>query len=264
MPELPEVETFKRYMDATSLHQRIVGVEVESADLLKSVSARDLSRRLKGRCFESTRRHGKHLFVRADDVWLRLHFGMTGSLRYFKGEEKTPPHTRILFVFESNYRLAFDDQRKFGEVGLIDNAAEYVKKRGLGPDALDFDFSGFKNAIDKHHGAIKSILMNQRIIAGIGNIYADEILFHARLHPASKTGSLNGKTMKRLFHTMRRVIGKAIEYQSDAGRMPNSWLLSHRGKGGKCPRCGHKLKSFKVGGRTSWFCPHDQHRYARL
>ena len=85
MPELPDVETFKRYLDATSLHQRISGVDVESAYVLKGVSARELARRLKGRCFECSRRHGKHLFVRAGgDVWLRLHFGMTGSLRYFQ------------------------------------------------------------------------------------------------------------------------------------------------------------------------------------
>jgi formamidopyrimidine-DNA glycosylase len=258
MPELPEVETFKRYMDATSLHQRIEEVEVKSADLLQNVSVRDLSRRLKGCCFESTRRHGKHLFACADGVWLRLHFGMTGFLRYFKGSEKAPPHTRILFVFEKDYRLAFDDQRKFGEIGLIENADEYLKKRGVGPDALDFDLWKFKKMIGKHHGAIKSTLMNQRAIAGIGNIYADEILFQTRIHPATKGTDFSDKKVKQLFHAMRHVLKKAIEYQSDASKMPGSWLLPHRGKGGKCPRCGHKLRSAKVGGRTAWFCPRSQ------
>src|SRR5439155_16813561 len=106
MPELPDVETFKRYLRATSLHQRIVDVDVRSAYVLKRVSGRELARRLKGRSFESTRRHGKHLFVRTDgNIWLRLHFGMTGSLRYFKGEKKAPPHTRVLFIFENRYRL---------------------------------------------------------------------------------------------------------------------------------------------------------------
>src|SRR6266480_6721698 len=115
MPELPDVEIFKRYLNATSLHQRIANVDVRSAYVLKGVSVRELERRLKRRRFESTRRHGKHLFVRADgDFWLRLHFGMTGSLRYFKHEEQAPTHVRVLFVFSNNYRLAFDDQRKFG------------------------------------------------------------------------------------------------------------------------------------------------------
>jgi formamidopyrimidine-DNA glycosylase len=260
MPELPEVETFRRYIDATSLHQRIVRVEVQSADLLKDVSARRLSRRLKGRCFESTRRHGKHVFARADEAWLRLHFGMTGSLRYFKGEDKAPPHTRVLFVFDKEYRLAFEDQRKFGEIGLVDDADEFLKRRELGPDALDVAFSEFKQTIGKHHGALKSTLLNQRVIAGIGNIYADEILFQARIHPATKTARLGDKALKRLFGTMRRVLEKAIECQANGNEMPRSWLVLHREKGGKCPRCGRELKSSKIGGRTAWFCPNDQNR----
>src|SRR6184192_3267187 len=115
MPELPDVETFKRYLDATSLHQRISGVDVQDRYILKGLSMDELARRLKGCCFKSTRRHGKHLFVRTDgDLWLRLHFGMTGSLQYFKDEEQAPKHTRVLFVFSNAHRLAFEDQRKFG------------------------------------------------------------------------------------------------------------------------------------------------------
>src|SRR5437667_12793356 len=129
MPELPDVETFKRYLDRTSLHQRISGVDVRSAYVLKGIPGSELARRLKGRRFESSRRHGKHLFVRANgDLWLRLHFGMTGSLQYFRHKEDAPKpasaeasagrHTRVLFVFANAHRLAFEDQRKFGEIGL--------------------------------------------------------------------------------------------------------------------------------------------------
>ena len=96
MPELPDVETFKRYVDRTSLHRRISGVDVRSAYVLKGIPGSELARRLKGRRFESSRRHGKHLFVRADHaIWLRLHFGMTGFLRYFKGEEDIEPEQLI-------------------------------------------------------------------------------------------------------------------------------------------------------------------------
>ncbi len=259
MPELPDVETFKRYLDATSLHQRIADVEVLSANLLKAVSGRELASRLRGQRFEATRRHGKHLFVRSDgNVWLRLHFGMTGFLRYFKAEEKAPPHTRVLFLFAGDYRLAFDDQRKFGEVGLVKNVDEFLKKRALGPDALDVDASQFKGIFAKHRGAVKSILMNQRLIAGIGNIYADEILFHARIHPAMQIARLGDKHINRLFAAMRHVLGKATDYRADVNRMPMSWLLWQRGKGGTCPRCGRELKSSKIGGRTAWFCTHCQ------
>src|SRR5437660_10273851 len=171
LPELPDVESFKRYLDATSLHQRIAHVDVLSAYVLKNISARELAHRLKRRCFESSRRHGKHLFVRTDgDVWLRLHFGMTGSLRYFKDEEKAPPHTRVLFIFARDYRLAFDDQRKFGEVGLVNNVNEFLKKRVLGPDALDVDLVEFKKMFTKHRGAGKGILISQKLMAGWGTI----------------------------------------------------------------------------------------------
>jgi len=259
MPELPDVEIFKRYLDATSLHQRIIGVDVRSAYVLKAVSGRELARRLKGRCFESSRRHGKHLFVRTDgDLWLRLHFGMTGSLRYFKHEEQAPRHTRVLFVFANAHSLAFEDQRKFGEIGLIEDINKFLKKRALGPDALDITLSQLREIFGKHRGAIKTILLNQKLIAGIGNIYADEILFRARIHPATQVSTLKEKTVTKLFRAARYILKKAIEAKADANLMPKSWLLPHRGKGGKCPRCGRELKSATIGGRTTWFCAHCQ------
>src|SRR5690348_4912629 len=135
MPELPEVETFKRYLDSTSLRQRITRVEVRDAYVLKGVSARELARRLKGRRFENTRRYGKHLFARASsELWLRLHFGMTGSLEYLNCGEPTPKSARVIFRFANNSRLAFDDQRKFGEIELVENVDQFVQTRGLGAD----------------------------------------------------------------------------------------------------------------------------------
>jgi formamidopyrimidine-DNA glycosylase len=259
MPELPDVETFKRYLDATSLHQRIVDVDVRNAYVLKDISARELARELKGRRFESSCRHGKNLFVRIDHaIWLRLHFGMTGFLRYFKGEEKARRHARVIFVFEKNHRLAFDDQRMFGEIGLIKDVDEFLKERALGPDALDVDLVQFKKILAKHRGAVKSILLNQKLIAGIGNIYADEILFRVRIHPATQTSALKEKSAAKLCRATRYILEKAIESKADADRMPKSWLLPHRGKGGKCPRCGRELKSATIGGRTAWFCAHCQ------
>jgi len=259
MPELPDVQGFKRYLDATSLHQRITGVDVQSAYVLKGVSARELARRLKGHRFESSRRHGKHLFVRSDgDFWVRLHFGMTGSLQYFKCDRRAPKHTRVLFAFVNANCLAFEDQRKFGEVGLIENVNEFLKKRALGPDALDISLSQFRKIFGKHRGAVKSILLNQKVLAGIGNIYADEILFHARIHPTAEIGRLGEKTVGKLFRATRYILKKAIDAKADVDRMPKSWLLPHRGKGGKCPRCGGELKSATIGGRTAWFCAHCQ------
>lgn len=261
MPELPEVETFKRYFDATSLHQRIGHVDVRDAYILKGISARELARGLKGHRFKSSCRHGKHLFVRADDdLWLRLHFGMTGSLQYFKREEQAPKYARVLFVFTNNHRLAFEDQRKFGEIGLLKDVDEFLRERALGPDALDISLPQFREIFGKHRGAVKTILLNQKLIAGIGNIYADEILFRTRLHPATQISALKAKTVSKLFRATRYILKKAIESKADADLMPKSWLLAHRGKGGKCPGCGRKLRSATIGGRTAWFCAHCQRK----
>src|SRR5205823_14696543 len=118
MPELPDVQTFKRYLDATSLHQRISDVDVRNAYVVKGVSARGLARQLKGHRFESSRRHGKHWFVCVDeDGCLRLHFGMTGSLRSLKDEEKAPRNAPAVFIVEKNHRLACDDQPTDGRTG---------------------------------------------------------------------------------------------------------------------------------------------------
>lgn len=261
MPELPEVETFKRYLDSTSLHQRITGVEVRDAYVLKRVSPRELARRLKGGRFENSHRHGKHLFVCAgDELWLRLHFGMTGSLQYLKRDEETPRTARVLLSFANNRRLAFDDQRKFGEIELIKGVDEFLQTRGLGPDALGISLSQFKAILGKHRGTVKAILLNQQLIAGIGNLYADEILFRARMHPATQAARLSDKDLRRLFHAMHHVLEKAIALKTDFNRLPKSWLLTHRGKVGRCPRCARALKSATIGGRTSWFCAHCQKR----
>ena len=261
MPELPEVETFKRYLDSTSLRQRITNVDVRDAYVLKRVSARQLARGLKGRRFKNSHRHGKHLFVRAGgELWLRLHFGMTGSLEYLDGDEVAPKTARVIFRFANKCRLAFDDQRKFGEIGLSRNVDEFLTNRGIGPDALDISLSQFKTILGKHRGAVKSILLNQKLIAGIGNLYADEILFRARMQPATEARRLNDQDLARLFRATRYVLEKAIASKANADRLPKSWLLTHRGKQGKCPRCGGELNSTTIGGRTAWFCAQCQKR----
>lgn len=261
MPELPEVETFKRYLDSTSLRQRICGVEVRDAYVLKGISARELARRLKGSRFEKTHRHGKHLFARASsEFWLRLHFGMTGSLEYLNNNEVEPKTARVIFRFANNSRLVFDDQRKFGEIELVDDVDEFLQTRGLGADVLEIPLSQFKAIVRKHRGAVKAMLLNQRLLAGIGNLYTDEILFRARIHPAREAAALADQDLARLFRATRSVLEKAIALKTDFNRFPKSWLLPHRGKTGRCPRCGCKLQSATIGARTTWFCGHCQKR----
>jgi len=184
MPELPDLEVARRYVNATSLHQRIRSVEVRSEKILGEASASELGNALKGHSFDSTRRHGKNLFLGLNDgSWLYVHFGMTGRLKYFEDPAKDPPHDRFLVSFEDGYHLAFDDARMFGKVDLVEDPEEFIEDKKLGPDALALDAASFRERLERRRGGVKAALMNQQVVAGIGNIYSDEILFQVRLHP---------------------------------------------------------------------------------
>lgn len=256
MPELPDVEVFKRYVDSTSLHQNIDTIEVRSEKILGGVSARKLERELEGKEFEASRRHGKYLFVElSSGGWLLLHFGMTGSLKYFNDVQDEPRHTRVLISFGNGYHLAFDDQRMFGKVDLIGDPESFVGERKLGADPLGLDFTAFRDRLEGRRGAIKAALMNQRIFAGIGNIYSDEILFQARIHPKTNVGQLNEEALNDLFEETRRVQQTAIEHGANPENLPNSFLLSHRREGEDCPRGNGKVEKIKAAGRTAYYCP---------
>ncbi|MGA1796676.1 MAG: Fpg/Nei family DNA glycosylase [bacterium] len=261
MPELPDVEILRRYLDATSLHQSIEGVEVRSDRLLESLSAKKLQSAIKGRSFEETFRHGKFLFAHLDDNgWLVLHFGMSGYLKYFKQMDHDPSHDRLLIGFSNGYHLAYVSQRKLGSIGLTDEPGAFVKKKGLGPDALspDMDFTAFKEALSGRRGSIKSALMNQEILAGIGNIYCDEILFQAGVFPKSDLTGLNEETMQRIFKKLKEVLQTAIDKKADPSHMPDTWLIPLRGTDRGCPRCGGDIATIKVSGRTAYYCPRCQ------
>ena len=202
--------------------------------------------------------------MRADgELWLRLHFGMTGSLQYFKNDEQAPRYARVLFVFANNHRLAFDDQRQFGQIGLLKDVDEFLKEHELGPDALDLGLGEFRKILGKHRGAVKSVLLNQRIIAGIGNIYADEILFRARIHPATQIARLNDKALTKLFRATHYVLRKSdrgeSRYESDATIMAAATSWKRR----EMSSLRRRLKSATIGGRTAWFCPHCQKRHVQ-
>ena len=134
MPELPDVEVFKHYLDSTALYQKISSAEVKNEKVLGDASARELERALGGKEFESTRRHGKYLLVELDGGgWLLLHFGMTGYLKYFKDMEDEPPHDRFLVTFDNGFHLAFDCQRMLGKVDLVGKPGESDRIGGTGP-----------------------------------------------------------------------------------------------------------------------------------
>lgn len=261
MPELPDVDGFKRYMDATSLDKTIKKADVKNKQVLSNITAEKLEQELKDCKFKSTHRHGKYLFAKlSSGKFLLMHFGMTGELKYFKDPDKEPEHARLLISFTNGYYLAYDNQRKLGELDIIADIDKYIKEKSLGPDVLDpdYDFLKFKKSIKGRRAMIKSFLMNQKVMAGIGNIYSDEILFQAKLHPKTRAGSLNENQMKKLFNIIKDVMKRSIDRRADPDKLPESFIIPHRNKGDRCPVCGGEVDRIKVSRRSAYYCPHCQ------
>jgi len=261
MPELPEVETFRRYFDRTSLHQKIKEVRLYSPEMIRGISPKKLREELRGHEFVSTGRHGKYLFAQLDSGKdLVLHFGMTGHLKYFNDPKKSPSYVRLLIQFPNDYNLAFDCLRKLGRISFANDRAKFIADKKLGPDVLadDFDFNKFLEIVSQKKGSVKSILMNQHTLAGIGNLYADEILFQSRIHPSQRINELSKAKKKRLFDAIKPVLVATIERKADWAKLPKNYLLNDRGKEGKCPLCGRTLMRETVAGRTTYYCPRHQ------
>lgn len=261
MPELPDVEIFRRYLQSTALHKKIRTVSVADAAVLEGIDESHFSRKLLGHSFESAQRHGKYCFLSLDDQYcLFLHFGMTGFVSYFKKETKAPEHIRVAFGLSNDYTLAYDCQRKFGEVGIAADMQDFIATQDLGPDALDnnLDEDDFVRLLQGRQGMLKPALMNQQIIAGIGNIYSDEILFQLRLHPKVSLKQLEKSTLRQIYTTMREILVKAVEADAEPAKMAASMFTSHRHGDGKCPSCRADIKKIEVAGRRACYCPSCQ------
>ena len=247
------------------MHRRIVRTRSHDERLVKGVSRVGLQRRLKGARLAGTRRWGKWLFAPLEgegDGNLVLHFGMSGDLAYTT-HGRLPEHTRFSLEFTGGQRLAVISQRLIGRVSWTEDVDAFAAEQDLGPDALgdDLDLASFRQLLDGRRGAIKSTLMDQSRLAGIGNVYADEILFQAGIHPASPVSALDGPTRRDLYRTMRRVLREAARRGGEPTALPRRWLTPARGQeDASCPRCGARLAHTEVAGRTAWFCPRGQGR----
>lgn len=259
LPELPDVESFKQYFDKSSLHKKIKTVVVKSKEILGKVSTQEFQDKLRRKKFQSTQRFGKYLFTKTDsNFFVVIHFGMTGNLKYFENLEDEPAHSRILIEFRNGAYLSYDCQRKLGEVDLTETIEEYIEEKNLGPDVLDLDFKKFKKILEKRRGTAKYTLMNQHIMAGIGNIYSDEILFQSEINPKTKIFKLDEQNLNKLFKKMQKVLKTAIDLNANPKIFPKNYLIPNRMKGGKCPKGDVKLERIKVSGRTTYFCPKHQ------
>jgi formamidopyrimidine-DNA glycosylase len=169
------------------------------------------------------------------------------------------PHDRVVFILERG-ELHYRDQRKLQGIWLARDEREEDRIMGhQGPDALDVDDPGFRELLAEHRGRIKAVLMDQEIVAGLGNIATDEILWRARIHPARHANELNAAEVRRLHRSMRRVLGESIRQ----GRIPDrrGWLTGVRDQARPaCPRCGATITRTRTGGRRSYWCPRCQPR----
>ena len=256
MPELPDVEVFRRYVNATALHQKIGSVSVRSHKILDGISEKRLKAALEGNQFSATRRHGKHLFAEVNGHWLVFHFGMTGFLKYFKQEQERPEYEQVVIDFANGYHLSYDCRRKLGRIRLTDDVENFIHNHELGPDALDdrFDLKAFEGRLNTTRSAIKSVLMNQSIMAGIGNIYSDEMLFQAGIYPKMKANQLDQTLVQKLFEAMKDVLTSAIACGAKPDELPDTYIIPRRGKDGECPKCGTGLTRITVSGRTGYYC----------
>lgn len=262
MPELPEVESYARYFARHALHQSITRVDVRDERILGEIRKDTFARKLKGGAFTSVRRHGKHLFaeVPAKKTWLHLHFGMSGDLAYYRDPEEAPRFARIVFHFTRDAHLAFEDMRLFGVADLVSTPDQFIADRGLGPDPLDpkFTFTRFAELLEGRRGAIKSLLMTQELIAGLGNLWVDETLYLASIHPRRPVDDITKPEMRAIFTSMRRLLADVIARHERGAKMPAKSLYEHREAGDRCPRCGGSIERTVVFGRTTYFCPKHQ------
>jgi len=273
MPELPEVETIAR-----GLNRHLAGDRIESVWLgskpepLKS-SAQEIAAALESKTISGVRRVGKHIVVelesranrhrspRKEVQWI-VHLGMTGSLRVYSGETELERHTHAVVRLASGRELRFVDPRRFGRLSVIE------KFEAAGAEPLEISFEDFAALFHRRKTPIKSALLNQKLLSGVGNIYADEALFRAKVRPRRRAGSLTREELGRLHISLRKVLGEAIRAGGssisdyvDANGDEGWFQLKHRvyGRGRKpCLVCKTPIRRIIIAGRSSHYCPHCQ------
>jgi formamidopyrimidine-DNA glycosylase len=250
MPELPEVELVRRSL-LPLRGRRIEAVEVLQPSIL-STPAQLLQQTIGSRIIE-VRRRGKQIFILLEEGVITLHLGMTGEVSI--GAISCDKHVAVRLSFDDGTWLNYVDPRRFGAVGHAASVEAFVRERGLGEDILEIDLAKFTGRVMASRRAVKTILLDQGKMAGIGNLYADEALFQVRLHPLRQGSALNERQTRALWRAARRVIRRSLSVGTDFSSLPRLYLLRDRAGGHPCPRCHGPLASLVVGGRTSIFCP---------
>jgi len=269
VPELPEVETIKRSLAPRLLGRTILAVEVRLPKLLAGMEPAALARRLVGQVIGGMDRRGKYLLLElAAGDRVAFHLRMSGRLVLRAAGPTEEPHAYLFFHLTGGEDLVYVDPRKFGRLYYL-SAGEKLPPPlfALGPEPLGADFtpSLLAEILAGRRGAIKPVLLDQRLIAGIGNIYADEILHRAGIHPRRPAGGLKEDELRRLYDAIRGVLTEAISYRGTSKRdyvdgegRPGDYQerLAVYGRADEpCRVCGHPIRRIVVGGRGTYFCP---------
>lgn len=257
MPELPDVEGFRRSAARYAGGRLVDRVEVLDHALVRNATAQRLGRALAGTRLGRPDRHGKWLVLPADGAAVLLHFGMTGLLAWTARDTEFHVHDRVVFHCRGG-QLRYRNQRRLGGLWLARDQAERKHLLGeLGPDALSVGPDRLEELLRGRRGLIKPTLMNQKVLAGLGNLLVDEILWRARIQPRAPVPTLGPRRLTALGEALQAVLREAMPH----GRVPQApgWLTGARGeKDARCPRCGSLLRRAAVGGRTAVWCPRCQ------
>lgn len=268
MPELPEVQTIVDGLNKIILGKKIKSI---STDFSRVFSQKDFKKGVEGSKITIIRRRGKFIIIELSNTRaILIHLGMTGNLFYLNKESFPEKHDHMVMKFSDHTQLRYNDQRKFGKIKMIDLAKlENVSEIGqLGSEPLKISLKEFVNIFQRRKGRIKTALLNQKILAGLGNIYSDEALFDAKIHPLTKIDNLNQTKLKALYSSIKKILKKAIQ---SGGTSVDDYLnvdgqegffqfkLKVYGREGEpCPRCGAKIKRIKISQRSSHYCPRCQ------
>ena len=264
MPELPDVEAIRRYLLTSGLiESRVTGVTLGWPRAVQGMSPEEFGRQLFGRAFLDVRRRAKYLLLPLDQDTLVVHLRMTGSLELTPASAIAPSKPSAVFELSGGQELRFYDPRRLGKLWLVDDPARLLA--GLGPEPLEPSFTPevLVERLARRRSPIKPLLLEQGVIAGIGNIYADEVLFCARLHPTRPASELTSQELGRLHQCIVSVLERATELlspmiplggpptESKEGR---TVLRMPREAGASCTRCGTPVQRLVLRGRSAYFC----------
>lgn len=259
MPELPDVEGFRAVAEDTAVGRTIRAVSDVDPRVLRTTSPQGLGRALDGARIDGADRHGKWLWLRTDRRSdLLLHFGMTGGLHPHPTDEPPCAHDRLVLVLDDGTRLALHMQRLLGGAWLVADEDEARSITGeLGPDALDLSADDLRELLGDSRAGLKSALMDQERLAGLGNELADEVCWQVHRHPATPCTELSDDDWRGLADAVARVLDVGV----DVGQVPRAeGFLNDAREDDEphCPRCGQRLRRDTIAGRTTWWCPKEQ------